>query len=492
MFTMPLIDHGFSAWEEHIVCPERGSRLVHYYLKNEFGDSVLAVIGTERSIRHMTFVVSNEFLQFFGSNKSINASTKWRARREVVRWLTSMMSRNHPGLSSETNSSAQGSGSIDMLRNEEGACDVYVPDLPFQRKLKVHNSYMEWSGTAWFCTKQLKHYTAFCKTGITIAVHSFVFIMAEAENHYLAYLEDMYEDKKGQKKLKVRWFHYSQEVKDIITQLNPHPREVFRSHNVQVISAYCVTGLATVLTPRHYEKYEAVVPHTSVSDVYMCCRQFKENKVKPFALNKLSGYSSQPLLSLLAGPLVPKQIEEQEELTCNDYMRVWGKRLRSTDGDDGLGCCSGPRDSVLEHQIANHEPTYPKLKIRLLRKTQGVEFVAPQSQFLLPFKVDEKIELLCQDSGIRGCWFRCKVLQASAKCLKVQYDDLLDVDGAGNLQEWVPVAKIAAADRLGMRCWGRHTIRPTPPQHSNDHDFDVGAAVDAWWCDGWWEVLSWE
>jgi hypothetical protein len=92
MVIMSVSNDVFVAWEEHIICHERGSRVVHYHLKDTFGGLVLAVIGTERSIRHMTYVVSDEFLEAYGSNESINASTKWRARREVVDWLTSMVS----------------------------------------------------------------------------------------------------------------------------------------------------------------------------------------------------------------------------------------------------------------------------------------------------------------------------------------------------------------------------------------------------------------
>lgn len=95
---MSVDSHGFVAWEEHIICHERGNRVVHYYLKDAVGDLILAVVGTERSIRHMTYVVSHEFLQAYGSNESINATTKWRARREVVDWLTSMASQHQTPL----------------------------------------------------------------------------------------------------------------------------------------------------------------------------------------------------------------------------------------------------------------------------------------------------------------------------------------------------------------------------------------------------------
>lgn len=46
---------------------------------------------------------------------------------------------------------------------------------------------------------------------------------------------------------------------------------------------------------------------------------------------------------------------------------------------------------------------------------------------------------------------------------------------------------MAAPDKLGIRCSGRLRTRPCPPKDSTDFTFEVGALVDAWWCDGWWE-----
>ena len=54
-------------------------------------------------------------------------------------------------------------------------------------------------------------------------------------------------------------------------------------------------------------------------------------------------------------------------------------------------------------------------------------------------------------------------------------------------QEWVSSFRVADPDKLGQRCTGRLTIRPRPPEDSADCIFEVGAAVDVWWCDGWWE-----
>ncbi|KAK6265109.1 hypothetical protein QUC31_013320 [Theobroma cacao] len=491
-------NYSFVGWEEHIICQERGNRVVHFYLKEASGPLVLAVVGTERSIRHMMYVVSGEFLQAYGSHGFINASSKWRARREVVEWLQSLVSMNRPLPDLQMDDSIRGFGSFEVSMTGPLGCRTCLPHHMVGRKLKAQNSDIEWSGIAWICAKQLKHYSSFCRNGTTIAVHCFVFVMAEEENHYLGYLEDMYEDKKGQKKVKVRWFHHNREVKGVIPQLNPHPREVFITPNVQVISAECVDGLATVLTPIHYEKCVAVVPQTSQLAVHMCFRQLKNNKVKPFTLTKLRGYSNQAILSSLDGPVVPKQTgknrnsheEDKKALTFDDSLRVTAKRNRSCEGQAGLESGSGGRNSVAvpAYEFMRCEPTYPKLKLRFSRKTMGI---VSQPRHPLSFKVDEKIELLSHDSGIRGCWFRCKVLKSSQKHLKVQYDDVQDADGSGNLEEWIPASRVAAPDKLGMRCPGRLTIRPCPPKDTTTaFKIEIGAAVDLWWSDGWWEGVT--
>ncbi|XVE87644.1 hypothetical protein DITRI_Ditri19aG0004400 [Diplodiscus trichospermus] len=488
-------DYNFVGWEEHIICQERGNRVVHFYLKEASGNLVLAVVGTERSIRHMTYVVSGEFVQAYDFHGFINANAKWRARREVVEWLQSLLSMNRPLSDLQMDDSIRGFGPFEISMTGPVGSQTCLPHQMVVRKLKAQNFDIVWSGIACICAKQLKHYPSFRSNGTAIAVHSFVFIMAEEENHYLGYLEDMYEDKKGQKKVKVRWFHHSREVKGV--QLNPHPREVFITPHVQVISAECVNGLATVLTPSHYEKYVAIAPQTSQLVVHMCFRQFKDNKVKPFTLTKLRGYSNQAILSSLDGPLVPKQKcknhksheEDDGALTSDDPVRLTAKRNRSCGGQDRFESDSGGRNSVpVPNQIMKCQPSYPKIKLRFSRKTTGI---ASQLQSPLSFKVDEKIELLCQDSGIRGCWFRCKVLKASPKHLKVRYVDVQDVDGSGNLEEWVTNSRIATPDKLGMRCPGRLTIRPCPPKDTtSDCKFEIGSPVDVWWSDGWWEGVT--
>lgn len=448
---MPASNYNFVAWEEHIVCPERGRRVVHFYLRNAEGHLVLAVIGTEKSIRHMLYVVTGQFSVTYGA-----PSMKWRSRREVVEWLQSLISKPSSDLL-QVDDSVQEFGATDMstITGSLGHL-TYLLDQMVPRKLKVHDSNIVWSGEAWICTKQLKHYPAFLKNGASISVLSFVFILGEEQNQYVGYLEDMYENKKGKKKVKVRWFYHHQEVKSVIPQLNLNPVEVLITPHVQVVSAECIVGPATVLTPAHYEKYLTLFSQTLSSGVHMCCSQYKNNKFKRFTLTKLRGYCNQAILSSLDGPFVSDQ-----KVTCQMQERP------------------GP---VPGNQVMKSQPIRLKLKLKL----SGTG-VTTQPQLPPSFKVDEKIEFLCEDSGIRGCWFRCKVLKSSQNKLRIQYDDLEDADGTGKLEECVRAMKVAEPDKLGMRCPDRLTIRPRPPKVSTDCKFEIGAAIDVWWCDGWWE-----
>ncbi|KAF3638776.1 putative calponin -like proteiny domain-containing protein-like [Capsicum annuum] len=161
----------------------------------------------------------------------------------------------------------------------------------------------------------------------------------------------------------------------------------------------------------------------------------------------------------------------------------WGSR------SVGGSRSSGIRKSIPGNQLEKVTlPTCPKLKTKIPSSgLAGIQLVEPQ--FKLSFEVGDNLAVLRRDSGLRGCWFRCKVLKVSEKCLKVQYDDIQDYDGPDKLKEWVSSYRVADSDKLGMRCTGRLTIRPRPPEDFSDCSFEVGAAVDAWWSDGWWECV---
>ncbi|XXG81890.1 hypothetical protein AAC387_Pa09g2428 [Persea americana] len=495
---MAISSHGFVEWKEEFISQERGSRVVHYFLKNSDGDSVLAVVGTERSLRHMVYVVSDDFLQFCGSEMSNHACFKWRSRREVVDWLTSLLSKQQQS-SSQDHSKLSAHESVKSLGAELSAIGVelggYVNRRKdhFARNLKDHNWDIVWSGAAWSCGKQLKHFPAFCRNGTTVAIHSFVLVMAKEENHYLAYLEDMYEDKKGQKKVKVRWFHQSQEVVSScrIPPPTPHPREVFITPHAQVISAECVDGFATVLTPEHFEKCLSFLPDTSPSSdrTYLCFRQFRNNRIKPFNLSKLRGYFDQSILSCIDLHVVSKNKLEEEEFSNEGSVKRGTKRSRSCRGRQSFTTAhSDVGISERGSKIMASGPDYRMLRFGLPGRRPLAKYLRPQCRFSLSYNIGDKVELLCQDSGIRGCWFRCTVLQISQKRLKVQYENVQNEDGCGNLEEWIPASRTAAPDKLDMRCSGRPTVRPSPAyEQLADDVYEIGIPVDAWWSDGWWE-----
>lgn len=266
--------------------------------------------------------------------------------------------------------------------------------------------------------------------------------MAKEENRYVAYLEDMYEDKKGMKKVKVRWFHHSQEVKSIVRLRNSHPKEVYITPYTQVISVECVDGPAIVLTREHFEKYLEGFSDDLLGKLHLCCRQFRSNKIKPFDLRKLRGYHNQPLISCL----------ESETFLNSDSVchGVIGNRAKMLGLGDSVTKGTkrkmnyGDRGSFLTSQTAMEGLERKKLFFATFSKSGNsdtwakrlLSFKNRESQRLhiQLFKVDDKIELLCQDSGIRGCWFRCIVLEISRKKMKLQYKDLVDEDGDGNLE----------------------------------------------------------
>ncbi|KAF5728460.1 putative DNA binding protein [Tripterygium wilfordii] len=485
-------DPYFVEWNEQFVSQERGNRVVHYYLKDSNGESILAIVGTERSVRHMFYVVAEEFVRAYGAQNSIHAGFKWRSRREVVDWLTSMLSKQH--LQGDL-SKSQDDMALDYPESAINVFSSQQKQIRLSKNFFARNSDIVWSGIAWRCGKKLRHYPAFCRNGITIGVSSFVFVMAKGENHYIAYLEDMYEDKRGQRKVKVRWFHHNQEVKGVVPLRNHHLKEVFITPHSQVISTECIDGPAGVLTREHYDKCLAVFPESYLAKVHLCSRQIRNNRVKPFDVSKLRGYFEQPILSCMNSnsfrepDFISRSLTDEEDdgLSSEEKTVLGAKRTRIDRGWQTVGKeRPGVKFSGRQCEMMNLEPGYKNLKYgdETLLSLMHVEC---RPWYNPVFKVDDKIELLCQDSGIRGCWFRCTVLHVSRKQMKVRYDDVQDEDSHGNLEEWIPTFKLAMPDKLGMRCTCRPTIRPTPPNEQVDLVIKIGVAVDAWWSDGWWE-----
>lgn len=521
-------------WEEQFISHDRGSRVVHYYLRDRHGQSSLAVVGTERSLRHMVYVVCDDFLPLAGLDKTTTSAFKWRARREVVEWLQTLLSKTRSAsseqfLNSGSPSTEPASSEVDAVMEdtdealesgqEERSRGYLERDV--RRQVNVEKGEFLWGPSIW--RKRLRHFQSFIRNGITISVHDFVYVLTEEERH-IAYVEDMYEDRKMKKKLRVRWFHKTNELACKIPPPAPHVREVFYTSFPQVLSVECVDGVATILNPDHFESCTKVLHMDALTHIHLCSRQFDSSEgIKPFSIQEVKGYWQQEILSYI-GVKAPSgltwslshpepgsedlEMDEEEEAEPGNVIRRGPRTARSTrrrvgfssrmrGGDSGnvstwvtspVERTCGTGDGAVVADDAEHtliDDVKPPSRGRVDKIEEGVS----SFEHRLDLKVGDEIEILSQDSGLRGCWFKATITRRVSKRLKVRYEKLQNEDGEGNLEEWVSAWRLAGPDKSGMRVAGRTTVRPFASFNVSPGECNIGQAVDAWWNDGWWEGI---
>ncbi|URE10308.1 agenet domain containing protein [Musa troglodytarum] len=484
----------YVGWQEVVVSNDRGRRVVHYYLKGAGGGADLAVVGREKSVRHMSYAVPNQFVRSLMARPYLLPSSpsssphspqalfsfKWRSRREVIDWLSSLVS---DAIATESPLA------VDRFPDcEDSETDLPNSKLP-SRKTAHPSKEFSWLGASWICRKRKKHYRSFCKNGITISVHDFVIVMAEENKSLVAYVEDLYEDLRANNMVVVRWFHKVDEV-GIVLPPDTNDREIFFSLCLQDFSVDCINGLASVLSAQHFEQFQNETRHSNWRP-YMCRRQIDNDDVKPFDITQLQGYWSQQLLrSMFTSP-----VKLRLKITRG------GSVLSAEKSDVFLG------DSRRNHQLHVRDIQLAETTIMdmqssgfaVSRKTgKNVTSTLSGSALIRKKLFKQKlqqqlypgchVEVLSQDSGIRGCWFRCVIIKRHQDMVKVCYQDILDPEDGGNMEEWVSLSRVAAPDELGIHC-ERTIVRPHPPRRGKTCNFDVGAIVDAWWHDGWWEGI---
>ena len=148
------------------------------------------------------------------------------------------------------------------------------------------------------CQKR-KHYQSFQRNGVKISVHDFVYVLAEEDKPLVAYLDDMYEDSRGNKMVVVRWFHKIDGVDIALPKTyNYNDREIFFSLCLQDLNIECVDGLALVLSPQHYQIFLREARHTRCKP-FVCGMQFENDDVKPFDITQVKGYSEHKIFEYL-------------------------------------------------------------------------------------------------------------------------------------------------------------------------------------------------
>ncbi|KAH1162184.1 hypothetical protein AAZX31_01G075600 [Glycine max] len=473
----------YVSWEEVFMSNDKGRREVHYLLKRRGGGSDLAVLGKEKSLKHMSYRYA------IRNTSSFRPYFKLRSRREVVNWLDSIVSDSSSGDAAMVGKHG--------YEPEIGA----LKDNQLQRMRNCTKEF-SWIGLPWACKKRRKHYQAYKRNGFQISVHDFIFVLAEEDKRLVAYLEDLYEDSKGNKMVVVRWFHKIDEVGIAL----PHSfsdREVFFSLYLQDLSIECIDGLAFVLSPGHYEKFQNEARCTHL-EPFICNHQFDNDDVKPFDITQIKGYWKQEILRYMYTQLDSKssgssrQSDDDLELDENHMTTVFirpKKRLRLTKADDAKEAV----DLVgLKTENVNNSKNNTKINTgnnsgKLIGHTNMTATIKGTNEHASHhLVVGSLVEVLSQDGGMRGCWFRASVIKKNKDKVKVQYQDIQDaVDETKKLEEWVLASRIAVPDNLGLRMRGRTMVRPAPPSNKRELSWvgDVGFVVDAWWHDGWWEGI---
>ncbi|PWZ55676.1 DUF724 domain-containing protein 3 [Zea mays] len=283
--------------------------------------------------------------------------------------------------------------------------------------------------------------------------------MSEEMKRLIAYVEDLYEDTNSCNMVKVQWFDKVDEV-GVPLPMDFDDREIFFSLGRQDLNVECIDGLAAVLSVQHYEKFKGDTRY-NLWQPYFCCRQIDNGDIKPFDVTQLQGYWSQEVLRTM--------------FNATSSLKVRFKVPKSRPSSDGglkRKCDAFNDDANPQKFIPSGASTSRFYGENIQQLCHGCH-----------------VEVLSQDSGIRGCWFRCLILKRHKDKIKVRYLELQDADETGNLEEWVMLTRVAKPDQLGVRFLGRPMVHPQRVEQSKASCFDVGAIVDAWWHGGWWEGI---
>ncbi|KAL1221867.1 Protein AGENET DOMAIN (AGD)-CONTAINING P1 [Cardamine amara subsp. amara] len=459
----------YCGWNELRVKNAKGKMEVHYYLERKDGCADLAVVGRLKNDKRMSFR--------FALKKNRSVLKKLNSREDVTNWLNSIVSGVVPNVADVQAT----------VMNEKGAGGLNIGTfMNGQFKKPVHQTKnFSWIGSS-RCTKGLKHYSSFLRNGVRISVNNFVYVLVEQNRRLVAYLDDLYEKPNGNKMVVVQWFHKTDEVGAVVSD-DTSDREIFFSHLRQELNIESIDGLATVLSHQHYEKFLKMPMHVQ-GVAFVCQKLYEDDAIKPYDITQLEGYWGQEQLRYLNVSILKPGVDAQAPRTKPRLgaslvgcvgMRSRKRRRPSAvetldvrSADDLKGDRKASPDSVLDAGVAS-----------IFKDADD------GSSYL---KRGSLVDVLQEDSGIRGCWFSALIIKKHKDKVKVKYQDIQDADDESKkLEEWILTSRVAGSDNLGLRIPGRTIVRPSlKPVIENDvSDVSVGMPVDVWWCDGWWEGI---
>ncbi|EPS62942.1 hypothetical protein M569_11845, partial [Genlisea aurea] len=469
----------YVGWEEMVAYTGKGRREVHYFLKRRGGGRDLVVVGRETDAMTYDYTFNDGHFLFPILNGF--SGLKLRTRKEVVDWMDSMVSDALRDGSLRLSTSRE---RYRKVKRETNVVSYRFSSILFRSGTRVpllnHNiPGFAWLGLSSVCQKRRRHYQSFCRNGSIISVRDFVYVLSDNYRRLVAHVEDMYEDVEGNKMVLVRWFHKIDEA-GIVLPSSYNDKEIFYSLCLQDISVECIDGIATVLGPEHYEKLSNEATRLGLNP-FMCSRQFDNGDLKPFEVTALEGYWKQEFFRKKGGSLLEISSNLKREASFGDAIPSRSaKRFR-------LSHSSGATTSSLSDlkgDFITDSPNSPAM-------STGIDNAETQKLPQL-LSIGSCVEVLSQDSGIRGCWFRAVIIKKHKDSVKLRYQGVKDAeDESKYLEEWILASRIAAQDLLGIRLSGRTIIRPVLlPDGAIVYDsLNIGTIVDALWHDGWWEGI---
>ncbi|KAG2253286.1 hypothetical protein Bca52824_083422 [Brassica carinata] len=325
----------YCGWNELNVKNARGKMEVHYYLERKDGCADLAVVGRLKS--------SSKRMSFrYALKKNRSVLKKLSSLEDVKDWLDSIVSGDFSSIDfvllmeishvadvPATTMTEQAAGGFNIGTFMNGKSEKLIhPTINFS-----------WMGSSWTCRK---------RRSIIHLSPGMVLECREQHKRLIAYLEDLYEDSKGNKMVVVRWFHKADEVGIVLTD-DANDREIFFSHCLQDIKIECIDGLAFVLCPQHYGTSQGA---NAFSANFLLQKLYGDDGIEPYDITQLQGYWGQEMLRYL-NVFIPKSGEGVHALgtdpaTGASLVGSVGirPRKRSRSADDIKGDCKASLDSV--------------------------------------------------------------------------------------------------------------------------------------------------
>jgi hypothetical protein len=176
---------------------------------------------------------------------------------------------------------------------------------------------------------------------------------------------------------------------------------------------------------------------------FVCKSQIDNEDVKPFDVTQIKGYWKQEILRYMYTHTDSKsngssgQSDDAPEFEDHSAAGIRPKkrqRCTKVDVKDTVDLAVVQMENLKKSKVDTKISTGNNSS-KLVGHTAATAIKGTSEHAQQYLFVGSQIEVLSQDSGIRGCWFRASVIKKSKDKVKVQYHDLQDaIDEAKKLE----------------------------------------------------------